>query len=444
MAGSRTVNTHFVLHGPQREKLGCEAKKYQRTVSTKYVIHLMDEEEIEQMQRAKVQCVFRGLTNNASVNQFLRQAVADYLREKGLYGRMSMIHDYRHRVVMGYFTEIIMVVYVMRNPSDAEVRRGHDVMGFDGTRMDFRHRGIVLDAYKSLEATDAVFISPVVRREKPHLVFQNVRWSNYETMVSRLLQLVDINNVDYWVVATTTTGERIETALGLVNGVEPRTLPAELLREFVELKPGSVRVGTHLPFQTPPQFLMKPPEGTQRETESQVKQGQATQQEERKGKPEVRNPERQPEFRATQSPPGIPVTPRGVWVGKPSSGTGSSDITTVTITSLGSRFQELEAAMATLRRENNVMTVQTQAQLTADRERGDRLEARCAELQQEISMIRAASQTSETTLSQMRGAVDSALSQMVRSQEETRNQLQLILQEFIRRPDRGSTTNTNV
>ena len=90
------------------------------------------------------------------------------------------------------------------------------------------------------------------------------------------------------------------------------------------------------------------------------------------------------------------------------------------------------------------MTIQTQAQMTADRERGDRLEARCAELQQEVAMIRAASQTSETTLSQMRGAVDSALSQMVRSQEETRNQLQLILQEFIRRPDRGSTTDTNV
>ena len=59
-------------------------------------------------------------------------------------------------------------------------------------------------------------------------------------------------------------------------------------------------------------------------------------------------------------------------------------------------------------------------------------------------MIRASSQTSETTMAQMRGTVDNALSQMIKSQEETRNQLQLILQECIRRPERGSTTDNNV
>jgi hypothetical protein len=220
---------------------------------------MIDEEEVAQLPRAKVQCVFRGVTYNAAVNQFLRQVVADYMREKELYGRMTMIHDYRHFVALGMYTEIIMVVYLMREPTDAEVKRGHDVMGFEygEQRMDFRHKGVVLDAYKTLGATDNAYISAAIREEKPHLVFKYVRWTNYEAMIARLLQLVDINLVDYWFVATTLKGEHLETVVGLTTTVEPRMLPAELLREFVDLRDGAIRLVMRLPYQSTPQFLIR-------------------------------------------------------------------------------------------------------------------------------------------------------------------------------------------
>jgi hypothetical protein len=417
--GSRTFPSHFVIIGPLRPKLDLEMKRSGSMISTKYVIHLLDEEEVEQLPRSKIQCVFRGITSNASVNQFMRQVVADYLREKGLYGRMAVVADFRHQVLSGMYTETILVVYLMRNPTDEEVRRGHELMGFRGPRKDFRHRGVVLDAYKTLAGTDSVPMSPAIRAEKPHLAFRYIRWINYETVVSRILQMIDINLVDYWYVATKASGQHIETVVGLTTVLEPRNLPMGLLREFVDMQPGAVRVCMRLPFQAPPPFLFREPGPGWKE---QAADGPSLATYERREEEKSKAP-RQPEFhlpplpQRTMAPRPGPVTtpPRG-WA-TPS----ASDITTVT--SLGSRISDLELVMTTMAKESSTMVVSVQNQLRVEKEGRERLETECSDLRMEVEQLRLAARANEGAIMQMQGTMEMALRQMAKSQEESRVQI---------------------
>jgi hypothetical protein len=434
--GSRTFHTHFVLLGPERERLPSEMRRVAQRVNTRYVIHLLDEEEVAQLPRSKVQCVFRGVTYNAAVNQFLRQVVADYLRGKELYGRLTMIHDYRHFVAMGMYTEIIMVVYVMWAPTDMEVKRGHDVMGFEhgAQRMDFRHKGVVLDAYKTLGATDNAYISAAIREEKPHLVFKFVRWTNYEAMIARLLQLVDINVVDYWFVATTLKGEHLETVVGLSTTVEPRTLPVELLREFVELRDGAIRLVMRLPYQSTPSFLIRLVE----------RQGA-----QKMGPPQPRpsvprfNPPRPAAAVYTPSniSEGQRVTPRQAWQ---SSGRATpSDITTVT--TLGSKVTELETTIVAAVKESASMVVAIRNQLQEEKQGRERLENKYHELQEEMEHLRQTATANAGSISQVKGTMDTMVQQMVTAQEESRQQFRLLYEALMRKsPDTGAHACDNV
>ena len=418
IAGSRTFPTHFVLYGPDRPKLAGEMRMKTNLVRSKYTVHMLDEEEVEQLTRSKIQCVFRGLSANAAVNQFMRQVVADYLREKGLFGRLAMVHDYRHPVLSGMYTETIMVIYLMRTPTDDEVRRGHEAMGLKGQRKDFHHRGVVLDQYKTLGATDGVPLSPVIRSEKPHLVFRYIRWKNYETMVSRLLQMFDINVVDYWYSAMKADGQHIETAVGLSTVIDWRNLPADLLREFVEMQVGAVQAYMRLPFQTPPPFLYLEPGRPRTIPASQPLLLKHEQKDDKGETP------KQPEFRLPTAP--RQMAPRPGPLVQPSRGWAPVIPTTsevAMVSSLSSKVNKLEAVLTTVLKESNTMVTSVQNQLRVEREGREKLQSECADLRHEVEQLRQTAKAAEGAIIQMKGTMESALHQMTRAQEENQAQL---------------------
>jgi hypothetical protein len=291
-------------------------------------------------------------------------------------------------------------------------------MGFSGPRRDFRHRGVVLDAYKTLAGTDTVPISAAIRAEKPHIAFRHIKWVNYETVVSRLLQMIDINLVDYWYVATKANGQHIQTVVGLTTVLEPRNLPMGLLREFVDMQQGAVQTYMHLPFQAPPGFLFKEPGSVWKEQASSGPLPSYEQKEEGKSKTW-----KQPEFNLPPLPqrtiaprPGpMMATPRG-WA-TPS----ASDITTVT--TLGSRISDLELVMTTMARESSTMVTSVQNQLRVEKEGRERLQTQCDDLRQEVEHLRLAARANEGAIMQMQGAMETAMLQITKAQEESRCQM---------------------
>jgi predicted nuclease with TOPRIM domain len=132
------------------------------------------------------------------------------------------------------------------------------------------------------------------------------------------------------------------------------------------------------------------------------------------------------------------VTPRAWQSGH----TTPSDITTVT---LGSRIHELETSVVTAVKESAAMVVSIRNQLQEEKEGRERLENKYHELQGEMEHMRQTTTANAGSINQVRGTVDTMMQQMMKAQEESRQQFQLLYEALMKKPPgTGPSTNNNV
>jgi hypothetical protein len=261
LTGTREVYSHVLMKGPDREKVPSEMRQVSRT-STRYLVQLLTQDEVEKFATARVQCVFRGATMHSGVNQLLRRAVVDYLRLRNIQGRLVTAQSIRHRLPASntrdrpqWFTEMMLVVYTLGNATDAEIKRGHDLMGFNGPRIQFNHHGIKLEAYKSVEATDNAFISPHIKERKPHLLLQRLMPRTVDETVRLLFHLIPVEAIDYWAIIDPLRGATASMIVGLRHQIDSTSLDGNILYEMVRTPEDDVSEFHHLPHQVPPEFL---------------------------------------------------------------------------------------------------------------------------------------------------------------------------------------------
>jgi len=261
LIGTREVNSHFLMKGPDREKVASEMRQVSRT-STRYLVQLITQDEFELLATARVQCVFRGATMHSGVNQLLQLAVMDFLRRKNVQGRLVVTQSIRHRLHSPnsrdrpqWFTEMMLVVYVLENATDGEIKRGHDLMGFTGPRLPFRHCGIKLEAYKSVEATDHAHISSHIKERKPHLLFQRLMPRTVNDTLKILFNLIPVEAIEYWAIIDPLRGTTASVIVGLRHQVTAESLDGNLLYELVRTPEDDVSEFSNLPHQAPPEFL---------------------------------------------------------------------------------------------------------------------------------------------------------------------------------------------
>jgi len=278
LIGTRDMNSHFLMKGPDREKVASEMRQVTRT-ATSYLVQLLTQDEFDLFAAARVQCVFRGATMNSGVNQLLRLAVMDFFRHKNIHGRLVTAQSVRHKLLPSnprdkpqWFTEMMLVVYVLENASDMEVKKGHDLMGFTGPRFPFNHNGIRLEAYKNVEATDHAFLSVHVKERKPHLMLQSLMPRTVDDILRLLFILIPAEAIDYWAIIDPLRGSTASMIVGLRHQISTAVLDNNILYEMVRIPEDDVTEFQHLPHQAPPDFLygaearpnLRPPRNTGR------------------------------------------------------------------------------------------------------------------------------------------------------------------------------------
>ena len=149
------------------------------------------------------------------------------------------------------------MVYVLENPTDEEIKRGHAQWGFNGQKVPFRHNGINLEAYKNVDAMDNSYISAHVRDRKPHLFLQRIMPRTVEDASKILFNLIPIDAVDYWAIIDPLRGTSASMIVGLRHQVSVNSLDGNILYEMVRVPEDDAAEFNHLPYQTPPNFLME-------------------------------------------------------------------------------------------------------------------------------------------------------------------------------------------
>ena len=237
LAGTGANPTHFVMLGESREFLeGERPTHYMHKIRTRYMVHMLTEEEAKLLPNAVVQCFFRGCVTEHEVNNFLRIVVGRYLLDISL-SRLPMVQIKRHRLDSGFVNETVIVVYALGENLDAKIRDGNVELGLSGSTFSRRveYGGLSFEMVPGYVGVKGP-VPHYVYEDKPVIILAHI-WATltYSEVTDLLEQVIDLRHVAYWIFREVYQSRPRSLAIGLNSTLVPRIADTPILRKLLDV-----------------------------------------------------------------------------------------------------------------------------------------------------------------------------------------------------------------
>jgi hypothetical protein len=200
--GTGFTSTHFVMLGDNREFLeGERPKHFEFKVRTRYMVHMLTEEEAKALPNALTQCFFRGCCEEYEINNFLRIVVSRFLRDRQLQ-RLAMVQMKRHRVAATqYLNETVIVVYAMGKDAERQISEGNALLGLTGSVFMKQVEYCYLK-FEMVAAHVGIhgYVPDYVYDDKHVIVLVGIHPTlTYKEIINLLEKIIDLRKVIYWI-----------------------------------------------------------------------------------------------------------------------------------------------------------------------------------------------------------------------------------------------------
>ena len=249
--GTGFTSTHFAMLGENRPFLeGERPKHFEFKVRTRYLVHMLTEEEAKALPSALVQCFFRGCCEEYEINNFLRIVISRYLRDRQLQ-RLTMVQMKRHRVAATqYLNETVIVVYVLGKDAERQMSEGNAQLGLTGSIFMKQ----VEYCYLKFELVAAHvgihgYVPDYVYDDKHVIVLVGIHTSlKYKEIINLLEKIVDLNKVIYWIFREVYLSRPRSLVIGINSESLPRIPDDENLRKLLDVNKKWRSDSNHLLF----------------------------------------------------------------------------------------------------------------------------------------------------------------------------------------------------
>ena len=243
-AGTGETPTHFVMLGESREFLeGERPAHYMHKIRTRYMVHMLTEEEAKLLPKAVVQCYFRGCVTEHEVNNFLRIVVSRYLLDNSL-DRLPIVQSKRHRLENGFVNETVIVVYALGDNLEGKIRDGNVELGLTGSTFAKRveYGGLSFELVPGFVGIRG-HVPHYVYDDKPVVILVHIWPTLTHTEIIDLLEkIVDLRHVAYWIFREVYQTRPRSLAIGLNSTLVPRTPDTPELRKLLDVNKKGWRI----------------------------------------------------------------------------------------------------------------------------------------------------------------------------------------------------------
>ena len=249
--GTGFTSTHFVMLGDNREFLeGERPKHFEYKVRTKYMIHILTEEEAKALPNALVQCYFRGCCEEYEINNFLRIVISRYLRDRQLQ-RLAMVQMKRHRVAATQFlNETVIVVYALGKDAERQISEGNSQLGLVGNvymkQMEYCYLKFeMVVAHVGIHG----YVPDYVYDDKHVVVLVGIHITlSYKEIIDLFEKIIDFRKVIYWIFRKVYLSRPRSIIIGIKSESLPRIPDDENLRKLLDVNKKWRSDATHLLF----------------------------------------------------------------------------------------------------------------------------------------------------------------------------------------------------
>jgi hypothetical protein len=251
MVGTGHTPIHFVMIGDNREFLdGERPKHFEYKVRTRYMVHMLTEEEAKLLPKAAIQCFFRGCSEEYEINNFLRIVISGYMRDRQLQ-RLPVVQMKRHRVAAAhYVNETVIVVYALGHDIDRQIRDGNDQLGLTG-RVFMKQVEYCYLKFEMVSAHVGIHghVPDYVYDDKHVVVLVGIHTTlEYKEVIDLLERVIDLRQVIYWIFREVYLSRPRSLIVGIHTDTLPRIPDTEDLRKLLDVNKKWRSDANHLLF----------------------------------------------------------------------------------------------------------------------------------------------------------------------------------------------------
>jgi hypothetical protein len=237
--------------GENREFLdGERPKHFEYKVRTRYMVHMLTEEEAKLLPNAAIQCFFRGCSEEYEINNFLRIVISSYMRDRQLQ-RLAMVQMKRHKVAATqYVNETVIVVYALGKDLDRQIRDGNDQLGLTG-RVFMRQVEYCYLKFEMVCAHVGIHghVPDYVYDDKHVVVLVGIHTTlTYKEVIDLLEKVIDFRQVIYWIFREVYLSRPRSLIVGIHSDTLPRIPDTEDLRKLLDVNKKWRSDANHLLF----------------------------------------------------------------------------------------------------------------------------------------------------------------------------------------------------
>jgi hypothetical protein len=229
--GASTIPVHFEFRGPMRKPMWKETySKQPKQVATKYLMHLLTEHEARGLIGARIQCILRGCSWDASVNNFLRHLATRYMAvEKRLADRVAVVRCIRHSIWDGklgppvWKSEMVIIVYALSRVSQRAVDTAVETLGLAGhVNVEVKYGGYVFEMARQMATVKGRQQCGFLNKESLHITFSGL-WHHVsaESVAGHVIDLLGVERVKYWIVRPVFRKKHRTVVVGLSGAEDP-------------------------------------------------------------------------------------------------------------------------------------------------------------------------------------------------------------------------------